>query len=75
MRVADSCRKELSKTRFYSATTYENYVKALPREASVAVVDSGCDHSVVGKEFYVTRTYLMTGSDKGISYLWNSSKL
>ena len=73
MRVADSCRKELSKTRFYSATTYENYVKALPREASVAVVDSGCDHSVVGKEFYVTRTYLMTGSDKGISSPFDKS--
>ena len=68
MKISGAVAKELSKTRFYSATAYEKYVAALPRESPYVVADNGCDVTVVGQGFCIKKVYpKIDGANSGIA--------
>ena len=69
MKLSGAVAKELSKTRFYSATAYEKYVEALPKETPYVVSDDGCDVTVVGRGFCVKRFYNLGQSDHGDGFV------
>jgi hypothetical protein len=57
MKFTNNIKKELSKTRFYSAATYEKYVCSLPQVSPVSIVDNGADNTILGDGWKVTRNY------------------